>query len=143
MDALDYAIGLAHQLDAELIVAHVYHIPAYSFLDGTLVTPPQLASQIADSAQKSLDVAVGKCKEGHVKTQGILQNGIPWEEICLLASDRQVDLIVMGTHGRQGVLRALLGSVAENVLRTCPVPVLTVHAPVELRAVSGTGAAKG
>jgi nucleotide-binding universal stress UspA family protein len=142
MYALRYAIRLARQLDAALAVAHVYHVPAYSFLDGTFVAPPQLASQIAESAQKSLDVAVQACREGHVHAMGILRNGIPWEEICLLASEHHADLIIMGTHGRQGMLRALLGSVAENVLRTSPIPVLTLHPSSAVRASAGTPPAR-
>ena len=55
-----------------------------------------------------------------------MQFGTPWETIVVSAGSGRFDLIVMGTHGRRGVKRALLGSVAERVVRSSPVPVLTV-----------------
>jgi nucleotide-binding universal stress UspA family protein len=58
-----------------------------------------------------------------------LVSGEPAKEILRLARDEDVELIVMGTHGRTGVMRALLGSVAEEVLRHATCPVLTVKVP--------------
>ena len=55
------------------------------------------------------------------------RDGVPHEEIARYARERESDLIVMGTHGRRGLAHALLGSVAEKVVRTAPCPVLTVH----------------
>jgi nucleotide-binding universal stress UspA family protein len=127
MRALTYAVDLARQLGAEVIVTHVYQIPTYSFLDGSIITPPQLASQLADAAQKNLDQAVRDHKSGHQHISGLLRNGNAWEEICLLGKEQGIDLIVMGTHGRRGIARAILGSVAENVVRTSDVPVLIAH----------------
>jgi len=57
-----------------------------------------------------------------------LRSGRPWEEILAAAREGNADLIVIGTHGRKGLPRALLGSVAEKVVRMSPVPVLTVRA---------------
>jgi hypothetical protein len=58
MHALDYAVDLARQLGAELIVTHVYHIPVYGFLDASIIAPPDIAAKIADAAQNGLDAAV-------------------------------------------------------------------------------------
>jgi nucleotide-binding universal stress UspA family protein len=55
--------------------------------------------------------------------------GDPAEEIVRYAHEHEVDLIVMGTHGREGVMRMVIGSVAETVVRRAPCPVLTVHPP--------------
>lgn len=63
--------------------------------------------------------------------QAVLRNGVAWEEIAAVAKESQADLIVIGTRGRRGLARALLGSVAESVIRTSDVPVLTLHAPAE------------
>ncbi len=54
---------------------------------------------------------------------------VGWEEILAAAAETQADLIVMGTHGRRGFVHALLGRVAERVVRMSPVPVLTVRSP--------------
>jgi nucleotide-binding universal stress UspA family protein len=59
----------------------------------------------------------------------VLRHGTPWTEIATVAREAKADLVVMGTHGRRGVARMLLGSVAERVVRTAPCPVLTVHGP--------------
>jgi nucleotide-binding universal stress UspA family protein len=57
----------------------------------------------------------------------MLREGRPWEAILEAAREVRADLIVMGTHGRHGLVRTLLGSVTEKVVRTSPVPVLVVH----------------
>jgi len=56
-----------------------------------------------------------------------MQIGVPFEEIVRVAQEEHVDMIVMGTHGRSGLNRVLLGSVAERVVRLAPCPVLTVR----------------
>jgi nucleotide-binding universal stress UspA family protein len=58
---------------------------------------------------------------------GVVRQGSAWREIDDVAREMRADLIVLGTHGRRGVARVILGSVAEKVVRTSPVPVLTVH----------------
>jgi nucleotide-binding universal stress UspA family protein len=60
--------------------------------------------------------------------------GDPASEIVRLAGEEQVDLIVMGTHGRTGLMRLLMGSVAEAVVRRAPCPVLTIREPHEVPA---------
>jgi nucleotide-binding universal stress UspA family protein len=73
----------------------------------------------------------------------VLQEGSPTEEILRTAEEVQADLIVMGTHGRTGLERLLLGSVAEAVLRQAPCPVLTVKAPFPMPAVPEEPVAAG
>jgi nucleotide-binding universal stress UspA family protein len=125
--ALDYAVDLASTLGAAVTVVHVYAIPVYSFPDGVIITPPDTATHLSETAQKQLDALVSSHKRRQPPISGVLLNGVAWEEIERFAKDRGMDLIVMGTHGRRGFARALLGSVAENVVRTSPVPVLLVH----------------
>ncbi len=64
-----------------------------------------------------------------VEVERHLAEGIPAEEIVNVAKEQGCDLIVMGTHGRSGLLRAVIGSVAEHVIRLAPCPVLTVRFP--------------
>ena len=68
-------------------------------------------------------------RHGHGFNGRSLRQGVAWKEIVALAKDSKAGLIAMGTHGRRGVARMLLGSVAEKVVRTAPCPVLTVHGP--------------
>ncbi len=126
--SLDYAVALAAQLGATVCVVHVYPIPVYAFPDGALITSPDLAARLSEAAQKNLDGAVAKRKGRGVDLSSVLLEGNPWEEIVAAAKRENADLVVMGTHARRGVSRAILGSVAEQVLRTSTVPVLVVHA---------------
>jgi nucleotide-binding universal stress UspA family protein len=127
--ALDFAIDLAQKFDAEVIVMHAYAIPFLGFLDGVLVVTADVATRIQEAAKKGLDAAVSVRASRGVKLSSILRDGVAWEEIRAVADEMSVDLIVMGTHGRRGIARALLGSVAENVIRTVMTPVLTIHGP--------------
>jgi nucleotide-binding universal stress UspA family protein len=127
--ALDYAVDLAVALGAAVSVLHVYQPLVYSFPDAVLVAPPDMAAKISDKAQQMLDEAVNSRRKRCPATSGILLNGAAWDEIGRVAVEQNADLIVMGTHGRRGLPRAILGSVAERVIRTSTVPVLTVHGP--------------
>jgi nucleotide-binding universal stress UspA family protein len=127
--ALDYAIDLAKQLGASVLVLHAHEIPVYGFPDAALIAPPDVAKRIADAAKAGLDAALERRAGCGVKLTGMLREGPPWEVIEEVAKSAGADLIIMGTHGRRGLARALLGSVAERVIRTSTRPVLTVHAP--------------
>jgi nucleotide-binding universal stress UspA family protein len=127
--ALDYAVDLAIVLGASVSVLHVYQPLVYSFPDTVLVAPPDVATKISDKSQQMLDEAVNSRRQRCPAISGILLNGSAWEEIGRSAAEQNADLIVMGTHGRRGLPRAILGSVAERVIRTSSVPVLTVHGP--------------
>ncbi|MBX3185849.1 MAG: universal stress protein [Labilithrix sp.] len=129
--ALAYAVGLADSLGAELILLHAFELPITGFPDGVLVATADLASRIVNASQKALGDAVEKYKGGKVKITPVLKQGDPREVILAVANDMGADLIVMGTHGRRGIARALIGSTTESVVRTAPLPVLTVHADVK------------
>jgi nucleotide-binding universal stress UspA family protein len=70
---------------------------------------------------------VGDLRQRGIKASWRAQAGVPFEEIVRIAEEERMDMIVMGTHGRTGLNRALLGSVAERVIRLAPCPVLTVR----------------
>jgi universal stress protein A len=61
-----------------------------------------------------------------IKVKAYLRVGYPFEEIVLMANDPQVDLVLIGSHGRSGIKRLLLGSTAERVVQHAPCPVLVV-----------------
>jgi nucleotide-binding universal stress UspA family protein len=124
--ALDWAFTLA-----AITVMHSYEIPIVGFPDGALVATADIAARMAEGSRAGLDAVVGKRKGGKIQVDGVLREGVAWEEINRVADELDADLIVIGTHGRKGLARALLGSVAENVVRTATRPVLTIHGPRE------------
>jgi nucleotide-binding universal stress UspA family protein len=79
-------------------------------------------------ARRALDEALSALRDRVPRLEGILRMGVPWEEILKAIAETHADLVVMGTHGRRGISHALIGSVAEKVVRASPVPVLSVHA---------------
>jgi nucleotide-binding universal stress UspA family protein len=126
--ALAYAVELADKLGARLTVMHAYEIPAYGFPEAPLLTT-DVVGQIHRAAQVALDGVANRVQHPGREVKTELRNGTAWREINGLAKQLNVDLVVMGTHGRRGLARALLGSVAEKVVRTAPCPVLTIHGP--------------
>ena len=125
--ALAYAVELAKPLGARLVVMHSYELPVYGFPDGALVASVEVATRIMQGAQTGLEGMVERYK-GDVQLDTIVRQGVPWEEVRAVAEEVDADMIVIGTHGRKGIARALLGSVAEKILRTSTRPVLTIHA---------------
>ena len=125
--ALAYAVDLAKVLEAELIVMHAYEIPVIGFPDGAVVATPDLMKRVLEGAS----IGVAKAMEAHassgVRMRPLVKQGSTWRTIVGTATELGVGMIVMGTHGRHGLPRALLGSVAEKVVRTATCPVLTIH----------------
>lgn len=108
---------------------HSYEIPIVGFPDGALVATADIATRMAEASRAGLDRTVAKRTSGTIAVDGVLREGVAWEEINKVADAIDADVIVIGTHGRKGLARALLGSVAENVVRTATRPVLTIHGP--------------
>jgi nucleotide-binding universal stress UspA family protein len=111
------ASGMARTSRARLHVVHV--------------VPPKIAPGLAMDGLRDAVARLGDA----VEPQIALLTGDPAAAIVTYARDMAIDLIVIGTHGRTGVSRALLGSVAEHVVRTAPCPVLTV--PVAVADAAG------
>jgi len=123
--ALEHALPFAAKLGAEVVVLHVYStaIPPYPI---ALMPEP---SQLEQAAREALSNLIEKTSAGRgVSVEGHVRGGDAPAEILAQAKESNVDLIFMMTHGRRGLSRALLGSVAEKVVRLSPVPVLTVRA---------------
>lgn len=124
--AVAYAIDLAKQYGAELRLVHVWEIPSYAYA-GMEYSPADLLTAIRDAAKTQLDETATEVKREVPRTEAVLRNGGAWREIAAEIEESRPDLVVIGTHGRQGLGRALLGSVAEKIVRTSPVPVVTVR----------------
>jgi len=124
--AFRLACTLAADHRARLIVMHV--IPEERPFIGSVMTPP--AAEEYPEARETLGQF--KTQSSRVKLEHRLVVGDPVEEICRVAEEAGARLIVMGTHGRSGLNRFFVGSVAEQVVRKAPCPVLTVRAPITL-----------
>lgn len=126
-EALDYAIEIAEKLGATVHLLSVIGIPSMGVPElGVALTSSVIDTMIRDNQvalEKLADRKRGVVPIGEV----LLRTGDARDLICQTAKELHVDLIVMGTHGRRGVARALLGSVTENVVRQAPCPVLTIR----------------
>jgi nucleotide-binding universal stress UspA family protein len=129
--ALAFALELAERLRAKVTIMHSYEVPAYGFPEAPGVTP-EMARQIERAAGAALAAVAERSRRPGVDVQTVLRQGSAWTEIVAVAAETHANLLVMGTHGRRGFTRLLLGSVAEKVVRTAPCPVLTVHGPQDL-----------
>jgi nucleotide-binding universal stress UspA family protein len=118
--ALAYGRGLASQCDAAL---HLIHVAENPFLRAAVQDRCSLEDAIVRRLQDRLTDA--DRERGAVAI--LEQSDEPANEILRYARSADIDLIVMGTHGRTGLARVVLGSVAETVVRTAPCPVLTLH----------------
>lgn len=123
--AADIAADLAERSRGCVNLVHVWGVPP-SYAEALSWPYEELES----SARKALDEEAARIRESHagVEVTVSLAMGEPWEVLSHCITEKDVDLVVIGTHGRKGLPRLWLGSVAERVVRASPVPVLTVHA---------------
>jgi nucleotide-binding universal stress UspA family protein len=126
--ALRHAATLARQFGARLKVLHVRPLMAAygSNLSYFAALSPEAEQQLRASAQEQLREFVEPLKGDPIQIDLEVLEGEPWREICAAAEALPADLLVLGTHGRGGFERFILGSVAEKVLRRATCPVLTV-----------------
>jgi nucleotide-binding universal stress UspA family protein len=127
--AFDKAIAMAKADRAELTVVHV--LSPVMPVPGDGYISPKVYDEIAASskawAQKELDRRVKKAKGAGVRARALLLDGVPHEQIIRAAKSRRADLLVLGTHGRSGLAKLFIGSVAGRVVSSAPCPVLTVR----------------
>ncbi|MFN3739947.1 MAG: universal stress protein [Thermodesulfovibrionales bacterium] len=128
-NALPYAVELTKQYNASLYMIHViYDINQASGLHVPHVNLDQLYSEIESVAKKELE-RFGLEELRGMNVQREVLRGVPYEEIVKYAEKNQIDLIVIGTHGRKGLEKIFFGSTAEQVVRKAPCAVLTVRLP--------------
>lgn len=128
--AFDYALSLAKQFSAKLLLVHIinepvdlrgFYVPHISF--------DNLEKEIAEGAEKMMDRFCSENLAGFEQFEKYVLSGVPYEEIVKKADESGADLIIMGTHGRKGVDHLLFGSTAERVVRNANCPVMTVRLP--------------
>ena len=123
----EYAVTMAKAFDAEVLV--VYAAPALTQYVGFHVPPSSIENfvgEIVAGAEKTMQDFVAEHFKG-VTAVGKVVNGYAAEEILNLVESSGADLIIMGTHGRKGIDRILFGSVAEKIVKSSPIPVMTVR----------------
>ena len=131
--ALRVASRLANESNAELVLVHVWYVPPVTDA-GESMLPPDVVKQMTGDVRRGLEAAVGDATALGVKrVKSDLLTGAPWQAIVDDAKQRAADLIVIGTHGRTGLSRIWLGSVAEQVVRHAPCSVLAVRVEGEAK----------
>ena len=128
--ACEHALMLARKFNSRLIVIHVinepvdlrgFYVPHISF--------DRLEQEIEEGARKMMEKFSANVMGDYANVETSIVSGIPYDEILKKAEAENVDLIVLGTHGRAGIDHFLFGSTAERVVRTAQCPVLTVRMP--------------
>jgi len=137
LDALKYAIELAKTVAAKIVVFHAVHLGYAYTSDGyAMYDLSEITKALRKDAERQMSQFVRASKFGGVKFEAIIGIGAVVEEICAIAKEKDVDLIVTPTHGRTGFKHVLIGSVAEQIVRHADRPVLVVPSHPAIRAAS-------
>jgi nucleotide-binding universal stress UspA family protein len=129
--ALEYAIELAKTLQARLTLLHVIHLTPWTMGDMVTTFPGIFLEDVETEAQQLMQASRGRLHDAGLQGETVIVHGVPFQAIINIASEQDVDLIIMGTHGRTGLTHLLMGSVAEKVVRLAPCPVLVTRGTTE------------
>jgi len=127
--ALTVAIGLAHTMRARLMIVYA-HVPIAPLVPEQVIDSMTLDRLDRDARQwvdRHITRLVSRAKKAGVRASAMTVTGDPSAQIVRTARSTHADLIVIGTHGRRGISKFLLGSVAERVIATAPCPVVTAR----------------
>jgi nucleotide-binding universal stress UspA family protein len=127
--ALDEAVGLAQQFGAQIWIVHV--IEPVHYVTGEEFAAADLYARLEEATERnaatSMEKLIARLANLGVKAETLLLKGTPAEQIVNAAKERNADLIVIGTHGRTGLSKLFMGSVAGKVVSAAECPVLTVR----------------
>jgi len=126
--ALEYACGLAKPFDAEIHLLHVIANDTAIAMgsDGFFSVSDDILNDIRAGVKKKLEETADKISTSVRNIVTVVREGPPFSEIVQYAKANDIDMIVLGTHGRTGISHLLIGSVAEKVVRKARIPVVTV-----------------
>jgi nucleotide-binding universal stress UspA family protein len=127
--ALDYAIALAQKLQARVTLLHVIQPPLVAGADMGVWPSPAFIDDLETAITGDMEGYLARVTAAGLAGEIAVVHGVPFQEILDTAKARQVDLIIMGTHGRTGLTHVFLGSVVEKVVRLAPCPVLIARQP--------------
>lgn len=129
-EAMKYAAHIAGREKAKLYLMYVVDIRSFGHESPLGFEVPKPNEETIERIRKELQEDLVHERDGKkVEVEAIVVVGKPVEEILKAAKEKEVDMIVMGTHGRTGLPHVIIGSVAENVVIRAPCPVLTVQRP--------------
>ena len=121
--ALPSALSLARKYRSKIFAVHVISLTPFSGSSPTQASRA-LAAQALREAGEAMDRLERQCKD--VPHEMLIRKGEIWDELSGIVKDKSIDVIVCGTHGRTGVSKIIMGSIAEKIYRHAPCPVLTV-----------------
>lgn len=127
-EALKYAVSFALREEAVLYLLHVIDIRTFDENLDTITKQMPDDKSIHQLREKLLECVPEEIRSD-MKIEAMVVQGIPFVEIISAAKQNDVDMLVIGTHGRTGLAHIMLGSVSEKVVRKAPCPVLTVRQP--------------
>ena len=131
--ALQYAVSIARQNDAELYCLHIVDMPQEEYLTQEYMVPLNVPHVPEDKVLRTARARMKRFEAENLsqidKVTSRVLVGVPFVEIIRYAREQSIDLIVIGTHGHSALAAMLLGTVAEKVVRKAPCPVLTVRHP--------------
>jgi nucleotide-binding universal stress UspA family protein len=122
--AVEQAVSLAAQYDATIHALYVVDTSAYSTLEAGAEV---IINALEDEGERAIGDIAAAAADAGVDAETTVTAGTAYRSILSYVDDHGIDLVVMGTHGRRGLDRYLLGSVTERIVRTATVPVLTVR----------------
>ncbi len=127
LTAAQYAVDLAKQYGAKVHLLNVIEkTPPILTIRSLDLSEEKIIKSIEDDALQSLEKAASKIKKDGVEIARVLKKGLDYQEIVNYSQNNKIDVIVIATHGRTGLLHTLLGSVAEKVIRYAKCPVLVI-----------------
>jgi nucleotide-binding universal stress UspA family protein len=132
--AADHAIELAARFGARVDFFHAWDVPAYAFPEGALVFDETMLAKVDEGARQAVERFASRHRREGVVVESHAAQGPAALAIAHEVKALGADLVVIGTHGRTGLSHLVIGSVAERVVRTAGVPVLTVPLPRDAAA---------
>lgn len=130
--AIAHAQSLAKALDAQLIITGIQVDPVPVTIDGFAYTPPTSTHDFAEQLVQFRNTLEEKAPDTPIIVEQAAGRPV-WQAILDVAKSSQVQMIVMTTHGRQGLSHVFLGSVAEDVIKHANVPVMLIHGEQEVK----------
>ena len=134
LTAAGYAVDLAKQYNARIHLLNVIEkTPPILTIHSLDLSEEKIIKSIEEEARNSLEKTVSKLRKDGTEFIPVLKKGLDYQEIVSYSQKNNIDVIVIATHGRTGLLHTLIGSVAEKVIRYAKCPVLVITPPENVK----------